>query len=475
MKVLFPDTNFFLEFRKAVDLPWHELAGAAPSQGPDIRLIVPSTVITEIERYKTNGNSRKAKRARDTSALLRKALTSPGHVAELRAAGPRVILELPPVVKADFQQFPNLDPARADHHIAAEYAEVLKIEPNLSVFTDDTLLTLAVRALGFEPILIPENWRLAPEKDERDDEIDRLKDEVRTYKQSLPQIAVSVLGADDEAIKVLNAAVQIFDPSEQDIEQAIKLVQTRFPMPAKLPPPIIRSFANSAILKLGRARRTPRAERNPYKTVIYPGWLKSIRKELPKLASRLNVIAREFPFVVRLSNDGFANAIDLRITITAYDGIMLLDELTEYEEANREESLVLPAAPTAPPDEYVSVEPVHAQRFVPKAGPMRSFRKSRHPRPRDPNGVYYVSGDPIRPVEELELMCETFPHQEEPYELSFRTVVPRVGAGQQPRLRVRVQASNLRMPVEEYVSIAITFEHKDFVAWLSSIKYTYAR
>ena len=108
MQLYFADTNFFLECRKASDLAWHELDGSQSGQGPEIRLIVPSTVITEIERHKQKGNSRTAKRAREASAVLREALTSSDHTTELRSANPRVMLSLPPVVKVDFFQFPNL-------------------------------------------------------------------------------------------------------------------------------------------------------------------------------------------------------------------------------------------------------------------------------------------------------------------------------------------------------------------------------
>ena len=92
MKTYFPDTNFFFECRKASDLAWHEVDPSATAPGPDIRLIVPPTVITEIERHKAKGNSRTAKRARETSALLRQALTSPCHEVELRPGKPRVVL-----------------------------------------------------------------------------------------------------------------------------------------------------------------------------------------------------------------------------------------------------------------------------------------------------------------------------------------------------------------------------------------------
>jgi rRNA-processing protein FCF1 len=80
MKVYFPDTNFFFDCRRAGDLPWHELEGVKGGQASDVRLIVPSAVVTEIERHKAKGNSRAAKRARDASALLRGALEAAGQI-----------------------------------------------------------------------------------------------------------------------------------------------------------------------------------------------------------------------------------------------------------------------------------------------------------------------------------------------------------------------------------------------------------
>src|SRR4051812_18385284 len=136
----FPDTNFFFEFRKAADLPWHELEGVSADAATEVRLIVPSPVATEIERHKQKGNSRTAKRARDASALLRQALQSPDHSVEIRASKPRVVLALPPVVTPNPIEFPNLDPSRSDHRIVMECTELRKIEPALRVLTDDTLL-----------------------------------------------------------------------------------------------------------------------------------------------------------------------------------------------------------------------------------------------------------------------------------------------------------------------------------------------
>lgn len=465
MKVYFPDTNFFFECRKASDLPWHELQDAKPGEGQDVRLIVPSTVVTEIERHKANGNSRTAKRARDASAVLRQALSSQAHSTELRGPSPRVTLELPPVVKVDFTQFPNLDPARADHHIAAEYAELLKREPDLIVLTDDTLLVLALRSLGFQPILIPETWKLAPEKDERDDEIDRLRDELRTFKNNSPDLSVAVLNDDGDEIKTLEAEIKTFEASDSDIEMAVTALQARFQMHETFR----RSqTASQAIMSLSKCWRPPSDEEiERYKSEAYPNWLESLRNALPALASRLNGISREMPFTVRICNAGFANASNVRLTITAYDGVLLLDGLDDEAEAERAERLRFPSPPKPPQGRYLDLALLHRP-IVPIAQPhlLRDLRMAR----RDPTDFYFAGGRPGQPAHELELTCEAFPHQDDPYRLGFRAIVPEGGLGKKPRLRIRVQASNLRKPLETFLPLSVTFARGDLLERLNDIE-----
>jgi hypothetical protein len=471
MTVYFPDTNFFLECRKASDLPWDELTSATHGTTPEIRLIVPSTVITEIERHKAKGNSRTAKRARETSAVLRKALNSPGHITDLRAANPRVILELPPVVKVDFSQLPDLDPTRPDHRIAAEYVEVLKAQPELAVLTDDTLLALAVRSLGFEPVLIPDSWKLAPEKDERDDQIDRLKDELRTYKQKSPDLAIAIIHAGGDAA-IIDATIDVFDPSDDEIQEALACAQKRFPMEEDFhsTPPNDASSIAGRLMTFGQIWQAPRADEiEDYKSERYPKWVASVRNKLTSLAARLNEISQEIPFFVRISNTGFANASDVRLTITAYDGILLLDSLSEKAKANREQALSLPMPPEPPCGKYASA-------FSPVFGALMSSNGLRDiiqppyslP-PRDSNDFYYVGGAPRSPTEEIELTCEAFPHQSDPYNLSFRAVIPNTDLGTQPRLRIRLRASNQSKPIEKFVPVQTTFVRGDFPRRASDI------
>lgn len=355
MKIYFPDTNFFFECRQASDLPWHELEGVSLNQVQDVRLIIPPTVIKEIERHKSKGNSRTAKRARDASATLRKAYNSPDKRTDLRAATPRVILELPPVVRVDMSQFPRLNPDRSDDHIAAEYAVILKNEPGLTALTDDTLFALAVRDLGYEPILIPESWKLGPEKDERDDKIDRLHDELKIYKQASPEVSVRILSPAGEEIKEIETTVELFEPSREEIEQAIASVQSKFPQKDEFE--LTRPHASNLtpiFQPPGGSWRPPSAEEIETYKDAHSRWRESISEEMRELPARFNERPHEITFTVEIVNSGFANATDVRLTINSYDGIALLDGVNEEGEEERQSEPSLPAAPTPPRGTYIS-------------------------------------------------------------------------------------------------------------------------
>jgi hypothetical protein len=150
------------------------------------------------------------------------------------------------------------------------------------LLANDTLLVLALRSLGFQPVLIPETWKVAPEKDERDDEIDRLRDEVRTLKSTAPDVSIAALNEEGDEIKTIEAEIEIFEASDKDIEKVVASLQARFPMQETFR----RSqTATERIVSIGQSWRPPSEEEiEQYKREAYPGWLQSVRKALPALA-----------------------------------------------------------------------------------------------------------------------------------------------------------------------------------------------
>ena len=312
MKSYFTDTNFFFECRKASDLPWRELPGVA--QNEEIQLIIPAAVVTEIERHKSKGNSRTAKRARDASALLRKALESRDHRTEIRGVNPRVTVEIPPPIKVDFSRFPNLDPGRADHQIAAEYGARLKDNPDLTVLSDDTLLVVALHSLGFNPVLIPEDWKLAPEKDERDDKIDELQQELKTFKQSVPEITVGFPDRSGTKSQSLTAEIEKFTPSENDYDRASAAYRLKFREETNFQKHQPQEQTNSvwSMVQFNAWGAPTEQEISTYKQE-YRQWEGSVRDALPKMTKILNEIAHEIPFALVVANGGYVNATDVRV------------------------------------------------------------------------------------------------------------------------------------------------------------------
>jgi PIN domain-containing protein len=473
MKTYFPDTNFFFECRKALDLPWHELEGVSPSDAQDVRLIIPPTVIEEIDRHKTKGNNRTAKRARDASAILRKAFKSPDNRTDLRTASPRVVLELPPVINVDMSQFPNLDPNKPDHHIAAEYALILINEAGLTVLTDDTLLAIAVRSLGHKPILIPDSWKLEPEKDERDDEIDRLRDELKIYKQASPDVSIRTLDLAGDEIKDIDTAVESFAPSREEVEQAIASIQRKHRELDDLEliqPPAFK--ASPLFHPPGGSWRPPSAEEIEAYKDAHSRWRQSLSEEMRELPDVLNRKSHEIPFTVEIVNSGFANATDVRLTINSYEGITVLDRDNDDSEEEQQSTPSLPAAPNPPRGTYyypavgrfpwTSAAEAWATPIMARSDALASLlRNDFHSR--DPNGFYYVNGRPGPGIDEFQLVCEALPHQIEPYFLKFRIIVPREKLEGQPRLRVRLHASNLKRPVDKYIRVSTNLVQGDFL------------
>lgn len=95
------DTNFFLQFKGAEDLPWADLTDEAIDE---VELIVLTEVARELDHYKGGGSGRRAKRARKILSQVIQPLllgTAPGHEALIRAANPRVSYRLAPVLSPE--------------------------------------------------------------------------------------------------------------------------------------------------------------------------------------------------------------------------------------------------------------------------------------------------------------------------------------------------------------------------------------
>ena len=99
---LFLDGNVFIQCKLLEELPWNEI-----SPHSNIRLIVANAVFDDLYRVKSDGNSRRLKRARTACARFRKILRPLERIV-IKQTNPNVTLELAPENWEDTQTFPTL-------------------------------------------------------------------------------------------------------------------------------------------------------------------------------------------------------------------------------------------------------------------------------------------------------------------------------------------------------------------------------
>lgn len=329
-------------------------------------------------------------------------------------------------------------------------------------------MVLALRSLSFNPVLFPEDWKLAPEKDERDDRIERLLGEVRSLKANHPEMSLAVLDRIRNETAEIEAFVEVMEPDDGEIAAAADGIAAAFPMVEDFgsPPNSIDSLM-AGLQSLGWGAPLEE-EIKSYRTVKYPRWLDSMRNALPQLVARRNKIARSVPFLVKIGNDGFVNAEYVRLTISAYDGVLLLSSSKEEDEEEDEVALKLPSPPPPPRGRYASL--LSGLELAGMFSPHRfdSFARL-PPQVRDPNGFYFLKGRSGRPVDELTLTCDAFLHQGKGRELGFQLWLPDE-MGPKPRIQVRLEANNLRKPIEKFVKVRGTRRVGDFRAFVAELR-----
>src|SRR5258708_4622859 len=117
---LFIDTNVFVQCLDLKDLTpqaWAEVTGEG-----DISIVVPRTVIRQIDSLKNDGRERRrAKRARSAYSILSTlALKDETGQEVIREASPRIILSVAPPLNPTRSKPSNLDLESADAKIVEE-------------------------------------------------------------------------------------------------------------------------------------------------------------------------------------------------------------------------------------------------------------------------------------------------------------------------------------------------------------------
>lgn len=486
MTTFFVDTNFFLEFKAPSDVSWAELPGQGEAS---IQLLVPAAVIRQLDNFKGKGNSRKARRARDASEKFREILLSPDGAIVAREKGPKVTLAFAPVMKTDPSIWLSLDPNNPDHQIIADAATYHATHGDAAVLTDDTNLVLAARAIDLPHHLIPRSWRLDVEADDRDKEIAKLREENHQLKNGRPDITLQILTLRrDDPLGELIVTLKKFSDVDGAVDRVMEKLRSMYPMVTEFSElreggafaSQLRSTAGT-LAAMGMEWEPPSLEEiSEYQETQYPRWIESLRRYLDKLTSRLMRRSCIIEFGLAVTNNGFANADAVQLSIRAYDNLLL-----SGGDDNEENAEKMPKPPVAPTGGYglkalKSLDNLYrTQRLMQQLRGGMDFGASPSilsipplagvNRPKDRNAFYYLDHAGVGVHAELKLTCEAFPHQLPPRIFTYLLHVHEDVTVSKSRLRVHLHASNLLRPVESHANVVIQRVESDLEAELLEV------
>ena len=486
----FVDTNLFIHCLAPEQLdwsPWHEFE--------EVRLIVSTPVLREIDRLKTRGG-RVGNRARAASAMFREMLGQSHKV--VHTLSPRVVLSVEPQHTYLQDLADRLNYAERDDQLIGTVHQFARSNPSSDarLLTHDTIPLYTARGLGLTADQISDDWLLPPETTETERKMAELEAENSRLKAAEPSFSIRCEDQSDTAAQRYHASYSWYEPlTEAEVDGLMQRLKARFPLatdfgsrePAERPAP------PTAANRLFQTRQvfTPATdgEIEKYRDEDYPRWLERCEETLRARHRTLQAEMPALEFAFLAENSGTRPAADALITIEARGGFEIMpppsddtDEDWEGEDKASAslESGALPPPPVAPRGRWTNTvggQPGDLLRALDRAG--RSLqdisvtaypdldilsRPLAHPsliRPdsRDPNAFYYKPRRPAEPQASFALECAQWRHDNEAEPLVGEIHVPTDQDAAEGLLVCRIQAANLSKSVSCRIPVRIAIAH----------------
>ena len=196
----FVDSNLFLQCRPLEQLDWTPW-----NAFEEVRLIVSSPVLREIDYRKNKGSDRVGTRARATSAMFREMLQE-GHKV-VRASSPRVVLSIEPqhTYSRDLEERLNYQ-ARDDQLVGTvhKFSRGHR-DRDVRLLTHDTTPLYMAHGLDLAADQISDDWLLPPETTAAEKELASLKTEYARLKKTEPSISIRCMDPSDSEVERYHA------------------------------------------------------------------------------------------------------------------------------------------------------------------------------------------------------------------------------------------------------------------------------
>lgn len=178
MLTVFVDTNVFLHCKSLDQLSWHDL------HDDEMQILIPRTVISEIDRLKHDGSTKRARRARSANSLFKKLRKE--HCISILHQKHITTLAVIPSQPVNTTRHTTLDVSIPDDRIIIEILTWKKHNTSdCCLLTADTGLALKCDDHGLTCCEVPEHWLNPPEEDTISKENRELKEAIlRLQKKS---------------------------------------------------------------------------------------------------------------------------------------------------------------------------------------------------------------------------------------------------------------------------------------------------
>jgi len=452
MHIFVPDTNFFLQCQPAGTLDWGQV-----TQELEVVLLVVREVRKELDRLKSGGNHRRAKRARAASALIRR-LTSEGlKELELRPANPRVVLRISPR-PAPSALPPDYPIEAPDERIVAEAYAIREVTGGVTFLSHDSVPLEDAAGLGLRTQVVPEAWLLDPEPSDLDRELGDMKRRMKALEGRVPDIVVELPTDADGTINLLSP---YFLPlSDVFVAAAMHAIQKKHP-PAE-------PSGKSLSLSLG-VPELVRAEAQRWEQYVdkYAQWLRNVEAALQDAPAFFSDDPRAMRVPLSIANKGHAGAENLIIRVESHGDFHLVDV-----DALEEDDVpgYFPSSPESPRTSLGGMNPYGGMGI---SGILRAPSITMSlPKPfiaRDRHAVHWEYDDDRRAAQ-VEGQCMDFRHGLKPYE--FELWLERNLIDEKPvngALSILVSAGNLPEPRQTTHKILIKARIEDTEALIREI------
>lgn len=439
MQFFFVDSNLFLQCRPLAQLDWDRLAGAE-----EVTLLIPSAVLAELDNHKSDGNNRRAQRARGALKFLESLLESPDESVVIRDRPARVIARFAPEVAGDGTR-------SNDDSILVEVQEMVRSQSNeaVALVTHDTNLKVKARRRGLRYFAVPDEWLLAPEPDERDKRVRQLEEQVATLQKRSPIFEITI----NEGREIKLVVAEYAPVKAQVVRELVEEMLARYPMKRDFSLTSSERVMSAGIL----GGLHPPFEHDVAKyQKEYREWADNLESRIERVPEWLYLRDGMTNFEVLVTNTGTVPAEHVEVATRVNEPMVLADPEAHDKLLERVMQKPRPPTPPGPRSSDLMSLASMGREFTPPYLPP-AFYRGAHVRDRE--AFYVKSREDI--ASEWIWQCEHMRHGATQERFSLRLAVKAKTHPSGGQLEVVVSAANLPQAEERRIPVLIEYQTRD--------------